>query len=558
MNEVKRGNVDVKDMLARIEQNDAKQESNLNHGEFTDDGGIVVEKGHEEKKQLLESGLLDTIQKKLTEMDNAIHLSKTKSLEETFDTSSMTPEQLAAFQNIQQSALAVKRASKDLDVTATGLAKKDDPKVAKFKEASNDLINGRAELPTSVEESKEMLRAANNIHEMAPEPQEIEQPKYVEPKYVPEQHEVKPEPQVMKAGDNITINVGPGVGSSVLASLPIEQREKVETASKIIINEVETKDVPVATRRITSLEEFRAVRPKAANVKPMELIKVTLVNSGLVVEVNGAGAMELITILPDDETSVDYHKRYTFCHKHTMNTSIGKLSFSEFVSRVHPEDIPAIIHGILTASYPETDTMEIICGGAHCGSRYNVEYRMSELLDVTELDPKTLERAENILSAYQLSLDASKEIHESMPIRQQKFIQLSDSLTVKLTTMNGVVMINRFNLLDSIRETHNSFVSLMMLYVDKVLLTMQGVSDSKPEVYEITDTYVIASLISELSDEECIVLKNALTTLLEDEVPPLTYSIRGDFTCPNCGKKETSIPIGVDSMVFSKVRKALM
>lgn len=556
MSEIKQGKVDVKDMLARMNSQTPAQSQpkELAHGDYTEDGGIVVERGHEEKKQVVESGVAKAIHDKFIEMDNAIHLAKTETtLEETVSHKPQLDEsEKQALTEIEQRAAAVKNAFKDVDVTAKGLSSKDDPNVQRFKNAANDLINGRVELPKSVEESKELLRQSNinknnsEIIDAEPQYEEVapSTPQLVEP--------------VKTTGDNITINVAPGASGSVLASLPIEQRDKVETASKIIINEIETKDVPVATRRITSLDEFRAVRPKAANIKPMELMKVTLVNSGLVLEVNGAGAMELITILPDDEVGVDYHKRYTFCHKHTINTSIGKLSFSEFVSRIHPEDLPTIIHGILTVSYPETDTMEIICGGAQCGARYNVEYRMGDLLDIENLDPKTLERAEAILTAYTESTEASKEIHESMPIRQQKFIKLSDTITIKLTTMNGVVMINRFNLLDSIRETHNSFVSLMMLYADKVLLTMQGVNDSKPEVYEIVDTFVIANLISELSDEECIVLKNALTTLLEDEVPPLTYSIRGDFVCPNCGKKETSIAIGVDSMVFSKVRKALM
>lgn len=547
MDEVRQGKVDVKDMMARM-----AHQQELQHGDYTADGGIVVEKGHEVKKEFVESGVAKAIHDKFLEMDNAIHLAKTDSSisEDVAAKGTLTEVEQHALNEIDQRAAVVKEAFKNVDVTANGLSSSDDPNVQRFKDAANDLINGRAELPKTVQESKELLKQAN-VAKNDSGREEIIPP--VNPTDI-----VVPSAELPQSGGNVVINVAPGAGGSVLASLPIEQRDKVETASKIVINEVETKDVPVATRRISSLDEFRAVRPKAANIKPMETMKVTLVNSGLVLEVNGAGAMELITILPDDEIGVDYHKRYTFCHKHTMNTSIGKLSFSEFVSRVHPEDLPTIIHGILTVSYPETDTMEIICGGANCGERYNVEYRMADLLDINAMDERTLERAESILMAYNTSIDDSKEIHESMPIRQQKYIKLSDTVTIKLTTMNGVTMINRFNLLDSIRETHNSFVSLMMLYVDKVLLTMQGVNDTKPEVYEIVDTFVIANLISELSDEECIVLKNALTVLLEEEVPPLTYSIRGDFVCPRCGKKETSISIGVDSMVFSKVRKALM
>lgn len=144
-------------------------------------------------------------------------------------------------------------------------------------------------------------------------------------------------PEVEPA-QSVTFDVKEGQAESFFAALPDTEKQKVQAAKIIKLNEVRTIDVPTAITTIDNITDYRKIVPKKVTG---EYVEVPLPNSGYIATMAGAGSLAMATIVADQNNGADVRKQYQFCFDNLVTTSIGQMSYNDFILKTSPTDLPA-------------------------------------------------------------------------------------------------------------------------------------------------------------------------------------------------------------------------
>ena len=274
--------------------------------------------------------------------------------------------------------------------------------------------------------------------------------------------------------------------------------------------------------------------------------------------------MAMASLTPDENNSIDYQKRYQFAYDNLVSTSIGKLSFAEFCDYVALRDISICIFAIYRMSEPENSNIVLQCGEESCRAEYSVDFKVSELVDSDSITKETAEQIDKIVKVRDIYEDA-KRVWKESPLQTVKSMDIIhegiDTITIELKQTNGTTMIERAPEFKEILEKYNQYILGFLLYTPRILYTIpnpaytEGGNAPKDITYEIDDPAAIADIISELDDDDLQTVGQVLNDMTEYSEP--TYSFKGRYQCPNCGRVETKVPCTVDSLVFYKVGKAI-
>lgn len=354
------------------------------------------------------------------------------------------------------------------------------------------------------------------------------------------------------------INVEKGKADDVIRQLPFDTYDKVVKSTTIQVNEIDLKDVPVATRSITSIDEYRALAARRKNNKSNEVTERVLINSGLIVTVKSATSMEMASIFKNTlYNDTDWAKTYQFCYEHTVTTSIGRLSYNEYVAKVSPSDIETVLDGIYELSETDERTVELNCGenDGGCGSTYTAKFEPKMLPNATKLPKESLERVKEIVDARNDIVHA-KEIQNNSPTCIVKCAKLGDRI-IYIRSTTGHMMIERIDQVDQIADRFNSLVALLILYVEKITIELPSVRDDVPAApIDIISVEALCEELKSLDDEELEQIKYIVSEKIQD-YRPMTYSLKGNFVCPNCQMVRTEIPCNISDLVFQKVQRML-
>ncbi|MCM1218508.1 MAG: hypothetical protein NC548_28810 [Lachnospiraceae bacterium] len=351
--------------------------------------------------------------------------------------------------------------------------------------------------------------------------------------------------------DKVTIiNVPEGQVGDVIRQLPPDTYDKLVSSKVVQINEVELKDVPVATRRITDINDYKALK-KIRPQKQPEITERALINSGFVVTLKGATSMEMSSIFVSmNGSDIDWGKTYQFCYEHTIGTSIGRLGYTEYVAKVDPADIETILDGIYEISEHDEISVQVNC---QCGLPYDVKVKTATLATPNRLPQESMDRVKEILDARN-DMERAQKVQESSPTVTAKYIQSGDK-TIVIRTTTGDMMITRIDEINRIAEEYNGAIAAIALFVEKVLVEAQFNENSQPEVYELTDLDIICEELKQLEDEELGMVKDMISGLKQYET--VQYTLKGPFQCPNCGHTDREVGCTIADLVFQKVQRAL-
>lgn len=520
----------------------ANNSKNLTHGDVVVDSdgvsGIVIDNNHEMDK-LTDASALDGINNYIKEQQTKIKdLQEGKSVQ--FDSATEASDVKVSKEN-EAAINKVKEAFKGMAMSADGLAPEGSADARDYEEKVKAMAEGKAIIPTEEEIQKmndtqareEEIRARQAANNNSGETYDV-----------------------TGEEDVVQFNVPEGQVKSFISTLSTETRANISRSQSIVINEVKKRDVPTSTRTIKSLDEFKRIIP---HKKHSEVIGTVLPNSGIYASFRGAGSLAMATILPDlDTNQVDYQKRYQFCHEYLVDTSIGKLSLSEFCAYVASDDLELCLYAILRASDPDENTIVLECGNEDCKSEYDVKYKLTELLDPDSINEETNAQVERIVKNKDV-YDNAKAVFESSPTMTTKQIDVTDSegnnISIDFRLPNGTVTIDRQPMIRDIVEAYNQYILGFILWIPKIYYTMQVEGDEKPEVYEIDDAIVIAEVLSQLDDEVLRTMGQVVTGMAM--YGGITFSFKGEYRCPKCGRKETKIPCRIDDLLFYKVGKAM-
>lgn len=559
------------------------ESADYEHGEYVDlgdgDVGIVVDNDHEMNKMLnaaknekLEALIDESVPmyEKLSVIKDSNELDYNKLLAPGIENG---PDHV-------KSIMAVKEAFAGFSPSIRGLAPSDSEESKKYSEAMEALRSGEYILPTVAEYNKQKMEiqkrkeqeAQNKMAEQnsVPNQEENREAKTInlaemeemaraqQVASTPIQEEAPVSAQNIVPKEVAEFKVPEGRVRDFVETLSPEQREKVETSKVIEVREVRQVDVPVATRVITSIDQYKRI---ASRKVTSEAVEVPLLNSGYVATVKGCGSLEMASILPDPQDMEwdDYAKLYTFCYSNLVSASIGQMSYRTFCVKTSPDDLPAMIHAILRASIPDEQSVTLTCGGGNCGKDYDITYYLSELADLDRIDQTVLDRIDQIMSVKN-TLEDARKVQEESPVMIQKYIYVGDGKTVCIRNPNGPIAAERTNqaFIDRLSSKYNEIVVLYLLSIEKI--TEEIVDENgETQVYDLVDPEVIAENIQTFSDTQLEILKEEFQKL--DSYQQYTYSFKGrnskPIICPHCGLENERIPCKVQQLVFQRVSRAM-
>ena len=358
--------------------------------------------------------------------------------------------------------------------------------------------------------------------------------------------------------DVTVINVPEGQVSDFMKTMPVETFNKVVTSSTIQVNEVQLKDIPTASRKISSIAEYRKLSERR-HVKSAELTERVLVNSGIIVTLKAATSLEMATIFKSPTSKqIDWYKAYQFCFEHTVNTSIGKLSFNDFIIKVSPSDIETILGGIYEISETDERNISITCGEGDggCGTRYDVKVKIADLPDIDKVDEKTKNRIAEIINVRN-NISAAKDLQMNSPTMFVKYIELGDRvLAIRNTT--GNIMIERMDSIDEVTQVYGPLIAVLILYVENITVIIREREDVEPSTFLIDDLRILCEELLQSSDDEIKIIKDIITKDLDNDYIPVSYSIKGPIVCPNCGKSHERLDCTMSDLVFQKAQSVLV
>jgi hypothetical protein len=182
---------------------------------------------------------------------------------------------------------------------------------------------------------------------------------------------------------------------------------------------------------------------------------------------------------------------------------------------------------------------------------------MSQLIDTDNITEELSGQIQNIVDARNLESTA-KKVHEESPVMLRKYMQVESpekTVVIELKSPDGTIAIERYPQLERIAKTYSRFILGLLMYVPKVYLTFKLANEVEARTYEVTDPYVIAETLGELNEESVRAIANVIENM--KEYPSVTYSFKGQYSCPHCGRVETSVPCDVDTLIFFRVQKAI-
>lgn len=354
--------------------------------------------------------------------------------------------------------------------------------------------------------------------------------------------EVEPAPPV-------TFEVKDGQAESFFATLPDVEKQKVQAAKIIKLNEVQTVDVPTAITTIDSLTDYRKIVPKKVTG---EYVEVPLPNSGYIATMAGAGSLAMASIVTDQNNGADIRKQYQFCFDNLVTTSIGQMSYNDFIIKTSPTDLSALIGGIYRASMPEENEIMLTCGNPKCRKDYKIKYRTTEITDVDAFDDDTKIQINDIIESSCVIGDA-KEAQANSPVMIAKTYKLDDDTYLTIKIPDGQMSIERSAVVEQVGEIYGDIVAFLFNFVKELRKNIVPAGFTEPQWFSITDPAIIAEELYNMDDTGLSLLMDGVSGLkVYDE---FKYAFKGPIICPNCGRKEDKIPCDINDLVFLRVSK---
>lgn len=342
-----------------------------------------------------------------------------------------------------------------------------------------------------------------------------------------------------------------GVGSII--NFTPEEREKLERAKKIKIEEVETVNVKsFKTKRSkkNSLDKILKRHPV------LHSTPIVLPASGYTAVVKGCSTYELISLMStSDNALVDAETKWSLIHSKLESTSLGNLNFNDFLKATAAVDYNMFIYAILCATYPDNDKIPLQCPNDKCRKEFDFEYSVRSLLRGEKITDKLKTLVARAVEGSHTEFMA-KQAHNEAPVNQVKAIKLPISgivMEVYVQSAYDLIYNSIKSLQDNKEEKYNQ-AAILSTTVKTAYIPDPDSDPNDPEYFEFTDAMEITKIIFSLTDKDILVLTKQGELMLED----LSFEFGlVDVKCPHCGHYREEVPFDIESILFYRYQQAM-
>ena len=346
-------------------------------------------------------------------------------------------------------------------------------------------------------------------------------------------------------------------GLGVNITFDDEEKKVIEESNIIHLIEVEDQEL-----QTVPFEYADTTKPFIQTIDTYQLsvskAPMTFPASGFKADVTGMSIGELIDVTLDvSDESDDYlnfekiNRRLSVIYNKLINISIGKFqSYEDFLKKFAYVDVEPAIYGLLIATEPEMDEIQLKCNGKDCEKRFTHKYSTRSLIDFKSANTYYLKRIDEINS---IPPEDRLKYAINSPVRKGKRIKLPQSGYIV-----DLIMINCYNylygLLPYINElsaqgeenpdNEKKWAIVPMLNVVGAI----SIKQRNGQTVRFTDmSQIVDILTGTLPPSDMKILQSVYKRYLAQFY--VGYSIK-NVRCPHCGRVTEAISLTPDELVF--------
>lgn len=340
------------------------------------------------------------------------------------------------------------------------------------------------------------------------------------------------------------------IDKSGMGAAPVftaEEREKMERVNKITLQEVESIDLETIVIKKTK-KSLDSIAKRQPSIMTSEVV---LPASGYKATMQGASTYEIVSLMTDASNAIiDAQTKWSIIHSKIVTTSLGVLSFNDFLRMTAAIEFETFVYGLLNATYPQDDKFPIRC--TDCKKQFDYHYQVRSLLRAEKMSDKIKNTVAMIVdNSY--TEEGAKQVHKTAPVNLVKRIRLPQSqYVVDLQVRSAYDLIN-----NSIKElTKNedeklNQASLLSTAIKQFLIP----NPDEPGTFAPFDSALdVTKTIYQLKDRDILVLTNKTEELLDDLT--FEYGLK-NVKCPHCGKYHQTMKFDIGSILFYQYQQAM-
>jgi hypothetical protein len=330
-----------------------------------------------------------------------------------------------------------------------------------------------------------------------------------------------------------------------------EEHKKLEMASKITLQEIET--LPLKTIKTKKIQSGKNSPKLIENIierkQSVNASNIVLPASGYTAVMKGCTPYELMEMVADGNNEiVNQESRWSLIYRKLESTSLGKMSFNEFLQNTANTDYNVLLFGILCATYPSDDKFPLTCQTEGCKKPFEHHYSVKSLIRAEKMSPLMVRKFQDIIDNSYLLEDA-KKLHSAYPVMELKRIQLPVSgyiIDVSIQSAYDYIYKAVKEMKDRLdSKYHQASVAASIIRKLNILDDASPVDD--PEYYEFDSFTDITKAVYSLHATDLKILYQQAQKLFQDS--SFEFGLM-NVICPHCRTVTNSIPIDVENVLF--------
>ena len=329
-----------------------------------------------------------------------------------------------------------------------------------------------------------------------------------------------------------------------------EERAKLQKVKTIKLKEVETIELQSIKTKKAKVGVADKILQKRNSVRNTTVV---LPVSGFTAVMKGCSTFELMGLINSNAVDVmALVAKWTLVHSKVESTSIGKLSFNNFLNSVSSMEYDILVYGILCATFPDEDVFPLNC--PKCRTDIEHKYSVRSLLRAEEMSPELAEKVKEVADASYTENKAKECFENSI---------LNTEITIKLPISEFVCTIGVQNAYSFIYDSVNAIDKLDEKYQQAIILTsalptiyVPNPDDNGESYLEISDTEDKIKLVYSLEARDISILTNKIGNLTEGM--QFKFGLM-DINCPNakCKHHINSVEVELETILFHKYQQAM-
>jgi len=250
---------------------------------------------------------------------------------------------------------------------------------------------------------------------------------------------------------------------------------------------------------------------------------------------------DILNILNEKANRFERQKSlYRVIWEKIHDTSIGKMSFEQWLRHTSVEDLETFYYGVYASTFPDSGSFRFKCPS--CGKEHDYKVYNDNLVKTT--DRPKMKKLIELISRESISMDTMQKLSL---IGKNQGIQLTDSgLVFELRTPSLLDLLEILRTVPEKTIDRDAESIVYMLYVNQVgvpTLDKTGyfMENKKPNILRIIDN---------LGIDDANEFKDAVDARIDEN--RITYSLK-NIKCVECQTEIKDVPLSIENILFTLI-----